>query len=346
MKRTALFALFLVFLLPAALPSFAEKVSTTPAPTGYIDDYAQVFSADGKSDMEALCRELHDKTKAQVFVVTINTTEGEPVETFANELFAKWKIGEKKTDRGVLMLFAIKDRKRWIEIGYGLEGILNDAKVGDIGRTMIPALKAANYDEAAQTGLRQITQIIAADAGVTLDALSTPTQEEAAPAPVSGPAPSSESLSRFRWLFLVPFLTPSWSSSLYFGASSGPLADAHSSAAAPTTPEEAASAAVTAAAIASAAVATAGAIASVEATAEAPAAEVQAETGKQALLIPRTLTYQTERPAHRAGLRLCLQPTTSNLQLTTASTPRLSPCKVPSQPQRSYSAQPARQLSA
>ena len=176
MKRTTLLALLLLLLLAAALPSFAEKVSTTPAPTGYIDDYAQVFSADGKSNMEALCRELHDKTKAQVFVVTVNSTEGEPVETFANDLFAKWKIGEKKTDRGVLMLFAIKDRKRWIEIGYGLEGILNDAKVGDIGRTMVPALKVANYDEAAQTGLRQITQVIATDAGVTLDALSTPAQ--------------------------------------------------------------------------------------------------------------------------------------------------------------------------
>jgi uncharacterized protein len=209
MKRTTLLALFLLLLLPtAALPSFAEKVSTTPAPTGYIDDYAQVFSADGKSDMETLCRELHDKTKAQVFVVTVNTTEGEPVETFANELFAKWKIGEKKTDRGVLMLFAIKDRKRWIEIGYGLEGILNDAKVGDIGRTMVPALQAANYDEAAQTGLRQITQVIATDAGVSLDALSITAQEESAPAPVTGPPPSSESLSPFRWLFLVPFLLP------------------------------------------------------------------------------------------------------------------------------------------
>jgi uncharacterized protein len=208
MKRTALLALFLILLLPAALPSFAEKVSTTPAPTGYIDDYAHVFSADGKSNMENLCRELHEKTKAQVFVVTVNTTEGEPVETFANELFAKWKIGEKKTDRGVLMLFAIKDRKRWIEIGYGLEGILNDARVGDIGRTMVPALKVSNYDEAAETGLRQITQVIATDAGVTLDALSTPSQEETAPAPVTGPPPSSESLSRFRWLFLVPFLIP------------------------------------------------------------------------------------------------------------------------------------------
>jgi uncharacterized protein len=210
MKRTTLLALLLLLLLPtAALPSFAEKVSTTQAPTGYIDDYAQVFSADGKSNMETICRELHDKTKAQVFVVTISTTEGEPVETFANELFAKWKIGEKKTDRGVLMLFAIKDRKRWIEIGYGLEGILNDAKVGDIGRTMVPALKAANYDEAAQTGLHQITQIISTDAGVTLDALSNSTEAQTTvPAPVTGPPTSSESLSPFRWLFLAPFLIP------------------------------------------------------------------------------------------------------------------------------------------
>jgi len=208
MKRTTLLALFLLLLLPAALPSFAEKVSTTPAPTGYIDDYAQVFSADGKSNMETLCRELHDKTKAQVFVVTVNTTEGEPVETFANELFAKWKIGEKKTDRGVLMLFAIKDHKRWIEIGYGLEGILNDAKVGDIGRTMVPYLQAANYDEAAETGLRQITQVIATDAGVTLDNLSNPAPTETAPAPITGPPQSSASVSGRSWLFLLPFLFP------------------------------------------------------------------------------------------------------------------------------------------
>jgi uncharacterized protein len=208
MKRPTLLAPLLLFLL-SFLSSFAEKVTTTPAPTGYIDDYAHVFSADAKSDMEALCRDLHDKTKAQVFVVTVNTTEGEPVETFANELFANWKIGEKKTDRGVLMLFAIKDRKRWIEIGYGLEGILNDAKVGDIGRTMVPALQASNYDEAAQTGLRQITQIIATDAGVTLDALSnSPEAEPTAPAPVTGPPPSSESLSPFRWLALIPFFIP------------------------------------------------------------------------------------------------------------------------------------------
>jgi uncharacterized protein len=188
MNRKPLLALLLF--LAVALSAFAEKVATIPAPTGYIDDYAQVFSADGKSSMETQCRELHDKTKAQVFVVTVTTTEGEPVETFANDHFAKWKIGEKKTDRGILMLFAIKDRKRWIEVGYGFEGILNDAKVGDIGRSMVPALRARNYDEAASTGLGQITRIIATDAGITLG--TQPAEQEAtAPAPVTGPPLSS-----------------------------------------------------------------------------------------------------------------------------------------------------------
>jgi uncharacterized protein len=206
MKRTNILwrLLPLLLTLAIALPSFAEKVSSLPAPTGYIDDFAAVFSDSAKSNMEGLCRELHEKTKAQVFVVTVNTTEDEPVETFANQLFAKWKIGEKKTDRGVLMLFAIRDRQRWIEVGYGFEGILNDAKVGDIGRTMVPALQVANYDHAAEIGLRQITRIIATDAGVTLDALADHTQTEpTAPAPVTGPPPSSASVKPGATLFLT-----------------------------------------------------------------------------------------------------------------------------------------------
>jgi uncharacterized protein len=181
--------LSVALLLAFALPSVAEKVTTMPAPTGYIDDYANVLTPPAKSELEDLCNDLHTKTKAQIFVVTINSLEGESVETFANHLFAKWKIGEKKTDRGVLILLAIKDHKRWIEIGTGFEGILNDAKVGDIGREMVPALKAADYDEAARTGVRRVAQIIAADSNVTLDIVTSPEslaamEKEYAPPPV------------------------------------------------------------------------------------------------------------------------------------------------------------------
>jgi uncharacterized protein len=187
----------------------AETVAAMPAPTGYVDDYAGVVSAPAKTELEGLCREVHDKTKAQIFFVTVKTLDGEPVERFANELFAKWKIGEKKTDRGILLLLAIKDRKRWIEVGYGFEGILNDAKVGDIGREMVPALKASNYDEAARIGVDDVAKVIAADSNVTLaglgDAETTPAAVEDAPPPI--PDGIGKSSAGPRWpLILFPII--------------------------------------------------------------------------------------------------------------------------------------------
>jgi uncharacterized protein len=167
-------------------------------PSGYVDDYAGVLSEPGRSEIEVICRQVHERTRAQVFVVTVHKLEGEPVEKFANELFAKWKIGEKKTDRGVLMLFAIDDRKRWIEVGYGLEGELNDAKVGDIGPEMVAPLRNKDYDRAVGIGVREIASVIAAAAGVRLDSSAQSSGErfvETAPPGPRGPPRSSAALA-------------------------------------------------------------------------------------------------------------------------------------------------------
>ena len=75
------------------------------------------------------------------------------------------------------MVFAIKDRKRRIEVGYGLEGILNDAKVGDIGRSMVPQLQQGQYGPAILNGVQQIGNVIATDAGVTLTGVPQTMQE-------------------------------------------------------------------------------------------------------------------------------------------------------------------------
>jgi uncharacterized protein len=212
MKMLRLLPIAVVGTILACSPASAEKIATMPAPTGYIDDYAGVLSQPAKTELEDLCIEVHSKTKAQVFFVTIKTLEGETVETFANQLFHNWKIGEKKTDRGILLLLAIDDHKRWIEVGYGFEGILNDAKVGDIGREMVPSLKTSNYDEAARIGVRDVAKAIAADAGVALAGLSDapePATDAANLNDAPPPAPtaigqSSESPAGKWVLFLFP----------------------------------------------------------------------------------------------------------------------------------------------
>src|SRR5271170_3475724 len=148
----------------------AESVSTLPAPTGYVNDFAGVLSPSTKQSVENLCTQVDRQAHAQIAVVTVKTMDGDQsIEEFATALEDKWKVGAKGTDRGVLMLFVMSPRRGRIEVGYGLEGILNDAKVGDIGRSMVPAATQGDYNTAIPLGVRQIAQIIATDAGVTLN---------------------------------------------------------------------------------------------------------------------------------------------------------------------------------
>jgi uncharacterized protein len=148
----------------------AEQVDKMPAPTGYVNDYAGVIDDSSKDQLTALCTALDQQAHAQVAIVTIHSLEGDTAADFTNRLEEKWKVGAKGTDRGLIMLFAINDHQRWIEVGYGLEGVLNDAKVGDIGRSMVPQLQQGQYGPAIYGGLSQIADDIAADAHVTLTA--------------------------------------------------------------------------------------------------------------------------------------------------------------------------------
>ncbi len=143
-----------------ALAAPAQLARTLPAPTGYIDDYAHVLSPAGSAAITALCTQIHDQTRAQVFLVTVPTLAGDSIEQFSNDLFHQWKIGEKGTDRGILIVFATGERTHRIEVGYGFEGVLNDARAGDIGRNITPALHARHYDQAALEAVTQLAAVI------------------------------------------------------------------------------------------------------------------------------------------------------------------------------------------
>ena len=148
----------------------AERVENLPQPTGYVSDFAHVLSPQAIARLDRLCAQLdHSQANAQVAVVTIRTLDGADPAEFANALEDKWKMGRKGSDRGVLVFLAVDDHKRRIEVGYGLEGILPDGKVGDIGREMVPDLRANDYDGAVTQAVGEVAQVIADDAKVTLD---------------------------------------------------------------------------------------------------------------------------------------------------------------------------------
>ncbi len=166
-----------VVVLGVAVPAMSgESVATLPAPTGYVSDFAGVLSPETRQSLEDLCTQVDQRAHAQIAVVTVKSMDADKsgatptIEEFATALEDKWKVGTKGTDRGILVIVSLSPRKYRIEVGYGLEGILPDGKVGDIGREMQPFLHTGDYDQALALGVREIAQDIAADAGVSLDA--------------------------------------------------------------------------------------------------------------------------------------------------------------------------------
>jgi uncharacterized protein len=155
--------------------ALAERVEDLPQPTDYVSDFAHVLSPETIARLDSLCSQLdHSLANAQVAVVTVHTMDGADPAEFTSALEDKWKMGKKGQSRDVLIFLAVDDHQRRIDVGYDLEGILPDGKVGDIGREMVPALRANDFDGAVALAVGQVAQVIAADAKVTLD--DQPTQ--------------------------------------------------------------------------------------------------------------------------------------------------------------------------
>jgi uncharacterized protein len=155
----------MILLLGCAV--FAEPVKSLK-PTGYINDFAGVLDSETTAKLTNVCQQIDDKAHSQIAVVTINSLDGSDIETYAVTLFKQWGIGAKATNKGVLILLAVKDRQYRTEVGYGLEPILPDGKVGGFGREAVPFLRQNDYNGAVSLMTLRVANVIAQDAGVTL----------------------------------------------------------------------------------------------------------------------------------------------------------------------------------
>jgi uncharacterized protein len=138
---------------------------TFPPLTGRVVDAAGILTPDQRGRLDAKLKAHEDKTSDQVVVATVPTLQGTTIEDYANRLFRDWKLGQAKTNNGVLLLVAPSERKVRIEVGYGLEGALTDA----LSRTIIagaitPRFKTGDFFGGLDAGVDGILSILAGDA--------------------------------------------------------------------------------------------------------------------------------------------------------------------------------------
>src|SRR6185369_3242469 len=156
-----------LFVVVLSYVSFAQPVSQLK-PTDYVNDFAHVLNPETTAKISNIAKQLDTKANAQVALVTINTLEGRDIESYSVDLFKQWGIGRKGTDRGVLILYVIQDHRARIEVGYGLEPILPDGKVGGFQREAVPLMRSGDYNSALTLVFGRVAQTIAADANIQL----------------------------------------------------------------------------------------------------------------------------------------------------------------------------------
>lgn len=143
MKKTA--AILAALLLVAA----ALCGAAYPSPTSdfFVNDYAGVLSPDTKAYIMEQSASLAQETGAQIVVLTVRSLDGEDPASYALNVGRQWGIGDGEKDNGLLLLLAPDDGEIRVEVGRGLEGALNDAKVGRmIDAYALESYKAGDFD--------------------------------------------------------------------------------------------------------------------------------------------------------------------------------------------------------
>jgi uncharacterized protein len=140
-------------MLPFLL-ALVTAISIPPKPASYLTDHAHVLDAARAHALNEKLAQFERDTSNQLLVyVDRKLPPDTTIEQFANEAMHKWGVGQKGKDNGAVLFLFIDDRKMRIEVGYGLEAALTDARARDITSTIIkPYLKKQDYIGAAEAG--------------------------------------------------------------------------------------------------------------------------------------------------------------------------------------------------
>lgn len=156
MKRFAQLLLLALWLYGTARAEVA-----VPGLTQRVTDLTATLDASQIQALDARLAAFEASKGAQIAVLILPSTQPETIEQFGIRVVDAWKLGRKGVDDGVLLLVAKDDHKLRIEVGYGLEGALNDATAKRIVSEVIsPYFRHGEFYRGIDDGVSAIIQVI------------------------------------------------------------------------------------------------------------------------------------------------------------------------------------------
>ena len=159
MRLARLCAFACLFISVSSL--YAAETPIPPAPTEWVTDTANFMSPAAARALNVRLEDYERSTGHQLIVYIGQTTGDAPIEDWAVRAFAKWKVGRKGIDDGLVLFIMSADRKLRFEVGYGLEPVVPDAIAGRIiNDVIVPRIQAGDRDGAVNAGMDAVMTVI------------------------------------------------------------------------------------------------------------------------------------------------------------------------------------------
>ncbi len=165
--RKLVAALAAIAVISCAVP-LGVSAQGVPTLYLYVNDFAGVLTSEEISILDEICFELDEYNSDEIAVVIVSSTQPLGVDAYAFETFRANGIGKDDLNNGVMLLVSVDEELWRIEVGYGLEGVLNDAKVGSIGRENLePYLETGEYYAGVFYTVAALVEVLSADESPT-----------------------------------------------------------------------------------------------------------------------------------------------------------------------------------
>ncbi len=189
LQRTTRWLAALAVALLCVTLAHAQALQPVPPLSARIVDRSATLTAAQQQALEAQLRAFEQRKGSQIAVLVVSETRPETIEQYAIRVAEQWKIGRKKIDDGAILVVAKDERTLRIEVGYGLEGALNDATVKRIiDEIIVPRLRAGDFDGGIRAGVDAMMRVI---------------DGEPLPAPQAGPAVGDDPLALMPVVFFA-----------------------------------------------------------------------------------------------------------------------------------------------
>ena len=162
------------------LASCLQAAVMIPTLKMMVNDEANILTSSQESELEQLLRNTMSATSAEMALLTVTDLSGLTIEDYSMRVVENWKLGKKDRDNGILLLVSINDRKVRLEVGYGLEDIVTDAKSSYIINTIIvPQFRQGDYYEGIHAGLSATSGLITSTYEISSEELAKYQQSQA-----------------------------------------------------------------------------------------------------------------------------------------------------------------------